>query len=638
MQLYFSIGRVKIELHGLGAPDLSMKSLSPEDQLKLTAAQHELAFGNPSIALGMAKKLAASAAQSPDAQQFLGICLAEAGNNTQAKAAFHQALTLAPGHPLILVNLAKLYSQTGETEAAVSSLRKAVSSDPGFSQAWLALGRQLLRGNRPQEAIKAFEHLTRLAPEHAIGWMQLAKAKRSCGDFEGAESALVKSLSLASSNAQAWLNLGAIRRLLGRPGQALQCYSKAAELGYRAPDLADARIGALLDLGQTASALTEAKQLVDQHPQFADGQRTLAHLLWEHGPALAPSEDPLARFGEAVEKLGDRDLRLAYAQFLLSAREPKAALRQIETLRAEAEHPMLMAMAGDSHELLGDTETAAGLYEVAKRDLGENPAFLCTFARHLLKRGDWQRARDTASHAVAIAPFNQEAWAYLGTAWRLLDDAREFWLCDYDRLICFLEVAAPPGFNDLDEFAAALRNTLEPMHQARREPVQQSVRGGSQTSGRLFGRDNAVLHSLQHSLTRTIQTWLKSLEQRDEHPFYRRVAPNIRYTGSWSVKLWSSGNHANHIHPEGWISSAYYVALPPSVLAAQTDALSHSGAIQFGQPPAELGLNLKPRRIIRPKIGHLALFPSYMWHGTVPFSDDHARITVAFDLNPVKLS
>jgi hypothetical protein len=30
----------------------------------------------------------------------------------------------------------------------------------------------------------------------------------------------------------------------------------------------------------------------------------------------------------------------------------------------------------------------------------------------------------------------------------------------------------------------------------------------------------------------------------------------------------------------------------------------------------------------------LVLFPSYLWHGTVPFSSNQARLTVAFDAVP----
>lgn len=80
------------------------------------------------------------------------------------------------------------------------------------------------------------------------------------------------------------------------------------------------------------------------------------------------------------------------------------------------------------------------------------------------------------------------------------------------------------------------------------------------------------------------------------------------------------------------MSSAFYVALPPSVDAA--DSGDDAGCLQLGQPPVELGLELPARRILRPKAGLLALFPSYLWHGTVPFSDGQPRMTIAFDMSP----
>ncbi|MHB1589075.1 MAG: putative 2OG-Fe(II) oxygenase [Metallibacterium scheffleri] len=37
---------------------------------------------------------------------------------------------------------------------------------------------------------------------------------------------------------------------------------------------------------------------------------------------------------------------------------------------------------------------------------------------------------------------------------------------------------------------------------------------------------------------------------------------------------------------------------------------------------------------MRPAPGLLLLFPSYMWHGTVPFSGTRTRLTIAFDVLP----
>jgi len=129
-----------------------------------------------------------------------------------------------------------------------------------------------------------------------------------------------------------------------------------------------------------------------------------------------------------------------------------------------------------------------------------------------------------------------------------------------------------------------------------------------------------------------VERWIATLPDDPKHPFLRRKQDSVRIVGSWSVRLWSAGRHVNHIHPEGWMSSAFYVALPPS-LGAET-AGGQSGYFQVGQPPEELGLDLPPRRVLRPGPGKLALFPSYFWHGTVPFEDAHPRLTIAFDMQP----
>jgi hypothetical protein len=42
---------------------------------------------------------------------------------------------------------------------------------------------------------------------------------------------------------------------------------------------------------------------------------------------------------------------------------------------------------------------------------------------------------------------------------------------------------------------------------------------------------------------------------------------------------------------------------------------------------------LPPRRIVEPGPGRLVLFPSYMWHGTIPFAAGD-RLTAAFDYQP----
>jgi uncharacterized protein (TIGR02466 family) len=91
--------------------------------------------------------------------------------------------------------------------------------------------------------------------------------------------------------------------------------------------------------------------------------------------------------------------------------------------------------------------------------------------------------------------------------------------------------------------------------------------------------------------------------------------------------LRGGGRHASHVHPQGWISSALYIALPRRNPLDDPNA----GWFKLGEPQEALRISLPPSREIEPKTGHLILFPSWMWHGTVPFTEGE-RLTVAFDV------
>jgi hypothetical protein len=58
------------------------------------------------------------------------------------------------------------------------------------------------------------------------------------------------------------------------------------------------------------------------------------------------------------------------------------------------------------------------------------------------------------------------------------------------------------------------------------------------------------------------------------------------------------------------------------------------GWLKFGEPGVRTEPPLPPEHFVKPEPGLLALFPSYMWHGTVPFSGPDPRLTIAFDVVP----
>jgi hypothetical protein len=96
----------------------------------------------------------------------------------------------------------------------------------------------------------------------------------------------------------------------------------------------------------------------------------------------------------------------------------------------------------------------------------------------------------------------------------------------------------------------------------------------------------------------------------------------------WSVRLFAGGHHVNHIHAGGWISSAYYVDVPHEI----AETKNRAGWLKFGEPNLETP-GCTPDHFVKPRPGLLVLFPSYMWHGTVPF-EGAERLSAAFDIIP----
>ncbi len=647
-------------LSSMSAPLTVARALARAEAEVANRLLQRVARGEGALALPEARALAEAAPAAPDALHILGLCMADAGRFADAVAALDAALGLAPGEPRIIANRARVLRRAGRLPEAVAAWREHVRHAPSDAASWTRLGLALLELRaaasarlyvaQPDpsllgEAIEALRRAVSISPESVSAWQALAQALRDEHRLEEAEQALARALELAPAQPALWLSQAHLLRLCGRPEEALRAIERAEANGGAGPELLDSKVGVLVDDLRIAEAQELALELVQRFPDFTPAYSTLTHLRWEYGSAVEGSEAPEAFFRRAADaRAGDADLQLAFASFLLEAKRGEEAFERLQLLRQQSDHPRLVALQANALEIAGLSERAAALYAEADPLLGANdPAFNIAYARHLLKSRQWTAAAARLERTLTLDPKRQETWAYLATVWRLLDDPREDWLCDFSRLAVLLPVDCPPGWSQMSEFLLDLRAYLETLHRAHREPVVQSLRQGSQTPGRLFGRPDPRLQALQQSLVAAIEDWLRSMPHDATHPFLGRLARSIDFTGSWSVKLWESGSHANHFHSDGWMSSAFYVSLPPSVLDQSNAAVAAServlaqptaGSLQLGQPPEELDLGLAPRRILHPLPGYLALFPSYMWHGTVPFADAEPRITVAFDMLP----
>ena len=223
----------------------------------------------------------------------------------------------------------------------------------------------------------------------------------------------------------------------------------------------------------------------------------------------------------------------------------------------------------------------------------------------------------------------------MGTCWRLLGDAKTDWLNNYPTLIDARPLPTPPGYQSLAEFLAVLNPVIRRLHTSTRQPLDQSVRGGTQTLGRLLSEPDPVIQQFRAALEQRIHEYLQRLPPDAAHPLLSRNNRQFRFSGSWSVRLADQGFHTNHVHPQGWLSACTYLELPDCI---RPDDPLRQGWLKLGETSLLLGDQEEVAQAICPAPGLVVLFPSFVWHGTYPFhtSNGHDfRMTAPCDIMPV---
>ena len=84
--------------------------------------------------------------------------------------------------------------------------------------------------------------------------------------------------------------------------------------------------------------------------------------------------------------------------------------------------------------------------------------------------------------------------------------------------------------------------------------------------------------------------------------------------------------------PARMVSSACYIALPPSIGNGTSATSGQAGWLRFGRPGVKTLPLLDADHYVKPRPGLLVLFPAYMWHGVEPFESEQPRLSVAFDV------
>lgn len=446
-------------------------------------------------------------------------------------------------------------------------------------------------------------------------WQMLGLLHRESGDSAPSIAAFERAAALAPADAKVLHGLAQARLDAGLP--AIDAFERAVR---SASDPGPALLGlaaALTAEGEIVAAVERLDAHLARNPGWAEGHWLASRLRWmsgERATYLAALDHALAA---APKTLALWQLRALIA---MRATRYDAVLETVARARAAmGDQPVFRLYEAIAQSETGNAARADPL--LAGLDPGGDLSTLIQLVRHDLRIGRPERAIARAL-PVSDGPAAPFVWPYLAVAWRLTGDPRREWLEGaQQRLVGVYDLACklPP----IETLAEHMRG----LHRKSAHPLEQSVRGGTQTDGPLFMRLDPPIQALRNAIAEAVRAHIAQLPPHDpRHPQLgvRRDRP-VRFAGSWSIRLEGGGHHVNHVHPEGWFSSAFYLTLPEEVAKGQ------AGWLALGEPEEGLGVDLPPLRLVEPKPGRLVLFPSTLWHGTRPFGEGE-RMTVAFDV------
>jgi tetratricopeptide (TPR) repeat protein len=158
------------------------------------------------------------------------------------------------------------------------------------------------------------------------------------------------------------------------------------------------------------------------------------------------------------------------------------------------------------------------------------------------------------------------------------------------------------------------------------QPTTKSTKGGYHSAGNLFNNSDSVIVELKKLIKININIYRDKFKLSND--FFISKWPKKSEIEGWHVRLVKKGFQNSHIHPSGWLSGCFYLKIPKKLK-------KNEGAIKFSLSGYDYPYDKNlPNFSYTPEIFDIVLFPSSLFHETVPFNNKDERHVIAFDIMP----
>jgi Tfp pilus assembly protein PilF len=482
----------------------------------------------------------------------------------------------------------------------------------------LDTARAHLAAGRLAEAEAACQDLLRQDEVCVPALHVLALVQAQTGRLGPGAASLEQAVQLAPDNFAARNDLGAMLITLNRPDKAEIQLQAAVALQ---PDSAEARVNlgnAVHAQGRLEAAEAIYREALQRDPRHVRGLMSLGNLLY----AARRPADALGFLAAAAELApGSAAAHLFLGNCLRDlVRVDDALASYRRALALEPGNADVNENLGIIHKAQGRIEEALASFRASSNPYARALALECELA--LGRQSDffaWLESH-AAEEATNLHSASVSAYASYHAG---RPDPHPFCPEPLTHVRVVERYTAPGDAAFLQELIREA-GRLDALW----EPRGVTTKRGFQTGGNLFNHNISVLAQLQEDLKEELLRYRAQLAPAGM-ALAARWPARVRLHG-WFVRLLTGGHQYYHNHPYGWMSGCLYLQMP-------TASPKGEGAIEFGlesgnYPPQSD--RPPPVLVHEPKPGQLALFPSSLYHRTIPFRSDEERLCIAFDLLP----
>ena len=344
-------------------------------------------------------------AQYPDdpmLNNMLGVLNARLGKLEDSLACYDRALSSRPGYAEAFNNRGNLLLRLGQRDEAIASFEKALAAMPTYVVAHNNLGNALHEAGRVDAAVACFRKALQLEPKYAEAHNNLGNALLGRGSFDEAADCFARALRLQPNFAQALVGLGKTLNLKGDYRQAVEIIEKSIQLEPRIARWHNELGNALVDAGRVNEAIDSFRNALELEPEFAE--------VWSN---LGNAQSDLGQFeaaAESYERAVSLKPRFCEAHLNLSAvktfTDDDAQLAELSKLANDSELPesdryYVNFALGKAYEDLGEIDKSFAYYAEGNRLRKQELQYDIS-----IDREEMGRVRDQFDRVESLRPGN----------------------------------------------------------------------------------------------------------------------------------------------------------------------------------------------------------------------------------------